>query len=81
MEQAAAKAARGASTGIDGTTASMVKGAAAGNLIAKSIKKALAWAKDSTLGAAEHAAHTDKMSLSMASLAKAHGVSTLAAFD
>ena len=75
MEQAAAKAARGASAGIDGMTASMVKGAAAGNLIAESIKKALDWAKEWTLGAAEHAAHTDKMSLSMASLAKAHGVS------
>ena len=48
MEQAAAKAARGAS---------------AGNLIAESIKKALDWAKEWTLGAAEHAAHTDKMSL------------------
>ena len=75
MEQAAAKAARGPSAGIDGMTASMVKGAAAGNLIAESIKKALDWAKEWTLGAAEHAAHTDKMSLSMASLAKAHGVS------
>ena len=36
MEQAASKAAR-ASVGIDGMTASMVKGAAAGNLIAESI--------------------------------------------
>ena len=61
-------------------TASMVKGAAAGNLIAESIKKALDWAKEWTLGAAEHAAHTDKMSLasrkwSGRSLTKAHGVS------
>ena len=63
MEQAAAKAARGASAGIDGMTASMVKGAAAGNLIAESIKNGLDWAKEWTLGAAEHAAHTDKMSL------------------
>ena len=80
MEQAAAKAARGASAGIDGMTASMVMGAVAGNLIAESIKKALDWAKEWTLGAAEHAAHTDKMSLALlklerASLAKAHGVS------
>ena len=80
IEQAAGKAARGASAGIDGMTASMVKGAAAGNLIAESIKKALEWAKEWTLGAAEHAAHTDKMSLARlkmerASLAKAHGVS------
>lgn len=75
MEQAAGKAARGASAGIDGLTVSMVKGSAAGNLLADSIKKALDWAKEWTLGAAQHAAHTDKMSLSMAALAKAHGVS------
>ncbi len=75
MEQAAGKAARGASAGIDGLTVSMVKGSAAGNLLADSIKKALDWAKEWTLGAAQHAAHTDKMTLSMAALAKAHGVS------
>jgi hypothetical protein len=46
MEQAASKAAHGASVGIDGMTASMAKGAAAGNLIAESIKKALEWAKE-----------------------------------
>jgi phosphopantetheine adenylyltransferase len=75
MEQAAGKAARGAYAGIDGLTISMVKGSAAGNLLADSIRKALDWAKEWTLGAAQHAAHTDKMSLSMAALAKAHGVS------
>jgi len=75
MEQAAGKAARGASAGIDGLTVSMVKGSAAGNILTDSIKKALEWAKEWTLGAAQHAAHTDKMSLSMAALAKAHGVS------
>jgi hypothetical protein len=75
MEQAAGKAARGASAGIDGLTVSMVKGSAAGNLLADSIKKALDWAKEWTIGAAEHAAHTDKMSMSMTALAKAHGVS------
>ena len=75
MEQAASKAAHGASAGIDGLTVSMVKGSAAGNLLADSIRKALDWAKEWTLGAAQHAAHTDKMSLSMAALAKAHGVS------
>ena len=56
-------------------TASMVKGATAGTLIAESIKKAFEWAKEWTIEAANHAAHTDKMSLSMAALAKAHGVS------
>src|SRR5712692_3946230 len=79
MEQAASKAARGASAGIDGMTASMVKGAAAGNLIAESIKKALEWAKEWTIEAANHAAHTDKMGMSMVALAKAHGVTEEAA--
>lgn len=40
IEQAAAKAARGASSGIDGMTASMMKGAAAGNLIADAFRTA-----------------------------------------
>jgi dissimilatory sulfite reductase (desulfoviridin) alpha/beta subunit len=75
MEQAAGKAARGASAGIDGLTVSMVKGSAAGNLLADSIKKALDWAKEWTIGAAEHAAHTNQMSTSMTALAKALGVS------
>jgi hypothetical protein len=79
MEQAATQAARGASQGIDGITASMVKGATAGNLLADSIKSALNWAKEWALGAAQHAAHTDKMAPSLNSLAKAHGISTEAA--
>jgi hypothetical protein len=72
--QEAAKAARGASAGI-GFTVSMVKGAAAGNLLADPTTKALDWAKEWTIGAAEHAAHTNQMSTSMTALAKAHGVS------
>ena len=79
MEQAAMQAARGASQGIDGMTASMVKGATAGNLLADSIQQVLGWAKEWTIGAAQYAAHTDKMALSMESLAKAHKVSSEAA--
>ena len=79
MEQAASKAARGASAGVDGMTASMVKGATAGNLLAEGIKKAIEWAKEWTIGAAEHAAHADKMGMSMVALAKAHGVAEEAA--
>lgn len=79
MEQAAPKAARGASAGIDGMTASTVKGAAPGNLIAEAIKKALEWAKEWTIEAANHAAHTDKVGMSMVALAKAHGVAEEAA--
>src|SRR5450631_1354465 len=79
MEQAAGKAASGAAAGIDGMTASMVKGATAGNLLADSIQKALDWAKEWTIGAVEYAAHTDRMGMSLQALAKAHGVSTDAA--
>jgi hypothetical protein len=79
MEQAATQATRGASEGIDGITVSMVKGATAGNLLADAIKQALNWVKDWTVGAAQYAAHTDKMALSMDSLAKAHRVSSEAA--
>jgi hypothetical protein len=74
MGHAAGKAARGASAGI-GFTVSMVKGAAAGNLLADPTTKALDWAKEWTIGAAEHAAHTNQMSTSMTALAKALGVS------
>ena len=79
MEQAAGKAARGASAGIDGMTASMVKGATAGNLLADAIKKGIEWAKDWTLGAVQMAAHEARLEASMKALAKAHGVSESAA--
>ena len=72
MEQAASSAARGAAAGMDQMTASMVKGATAGNLIAESIKKALDWAKEWTIGAAQFAAHTDRMGLSMQALSHVH---------
>ena len=73
MEQAASKAARGASAGIDGITVSMAKGAVAGNLLADVIKGAIEWAKKWTVEAAQYAAHTTKMEASMNALAKAHG--------
>ena len=79
MEQAASKAAQGASAGIDGMTHSMTKGAAAGHLLADAIEHALEWMKEWTIGAAEHAAHADRMGMSMLALAKAHGVGAAAA--
>jgi hypothetical protein len=79
MESAAAKSARGASQGIDGMTASMVKGATAGNLLADAIKSALQWAKSWTLGAVQAAAHEARLEASMKALAKAHGISEGAA--
>ena len=50
-----------ASSGIDGMTASMVKGATAGNLLADAIKGALEWAKEWTIGAAMAAAHDERL--------------------
>jgi hypothetical protein len=76
MEQAAVQAARNASTGIDGMTASMVKGATAGNLLAESIKKGAEWIKEWTVGAAQYAAHTSRMEAVTIALAKAHGNTT-----
>lgn len=75
IESTATKTARGASHGIDGLTASMVKGATAGNLLAEGIKKAIEWAKEWTIEAAKAAAHDSRMEASTRALAKAHGVS------
>ena len=79
IEQAAAKTARGASSGIDGITVSMVKGATAGNLLADAIKNALSWAKEWTVGAALAAANDERLVAVTRSLAKAHGDGVAAA--
>ena len=79
IETTAVSAARGASRGIDGMTAAMVKGATAGNLLADAIKTALSWAKSWTIDAAKLAAHEARLEASTLALARAHGVSTAAA--
>jgi len=79
IEATAIKAARGASQGIDGMTASMVKGATAGNLLADAIKKALEWAKQWTVEAAKEAAHLDRAAAITRTLAKVHGDGAAAA--
>lgn len=79
IEQTATKAARGASQGIDGMTASMIKGATAGTLLADAIKSALAWAKDFTVGSIMMAAANAKTEASLRALAAAHGVGAGAA--
>ena len=56
IETAATKSARGAAQGIDGMTASMVKGATAGNLLADAIRKAIDTVKEWTIDAAKQAA-------------------------
>ena len=49
IETTAVTAAKGASRGIDGMTASMAKGVVAGNLLAEDIKSAVETAKSWTL--------------------------------
>jgi hypothetical protein len=79
MEASAVKTARGAAQGIDGMTASMVKGATAGNLLADAIKSALTWAKEFTVGSVMMAAENAKAEASLKALANAHGVGAAAA--
>lgn len=81
IEQTAVRAARGASTGIDGMTAAMVKGATAGNLLADAIKKALDFAKEWTIEAAKGAAQEDRLVAVTRTLARVHGDGVEAAED
>ena len=78
MEQAATKAASGASAGIDGMTMSMVKGATAGNLLADAIQSAMRLVKEFTIDAVKDAAHVQRMEVATLSLAKAHGINAAA---
>ncbi|MGB9611494.1 MAG: hypothetical protein ACPL7M_11030, partial [Bryobacteraceae bacterium] len=79
LETTAVSAARGASRGIDGMTAAMVKGATAGNLLADAIEKALGWVKQFTVGSVMLAAENAKAEAGVRAMAEAHGVSAAAA--
>jgi hypothetical protein len=79
IEATATKAARGASQGIDGMTASMVKGATAGNLLADAIKKVIDFGKEWTIGAARQAAQEDRLVSITRTLARVHGDGAAAA--
>src|SRR5664279_2954462 len=79
MEQAAGKAARGASTGIDGMTASMIKGAAAGALLADAFRSAIDWVKAWTIEAARSAANLERMEAVTHTVARAFGIGSQAA--
>ncbi len=79
IETAATKSARAAATGIDGMTASMVKGATAGNLLADAIRKAIDTVKEWTIDAAKQAAQEDRATVVTRALAKAHGDGAAAA--
>ncbi|MBS1853887.1 MAG: hypothetical protein JST11_00865 [Acidobacteria bacterium] len=79
IEQTAVRAARGASQGIDGMTASIIKGATAGNLFADAIRKAIETVKEWTVDAAKQAAQEERAAIVTRSLAKAHGDGAAAA--
>jgi len=79
IETTAVGAARGASRGIDGMTAAMVKGATAGNLLADAIEKALGWAKQFTVGSVMLAAENAKAEAGVRAMAQAHGASAASA--
>lgn len=79
IEQTAVRAARGASQGIDGMTAAMVKGATAGNLLADAIKKAIDFAREWTIEAAKGAAQEERLAAVTRTMARAHGDSVAAA--
>ena len=81
IERIAVSVAKNASTGIDGMTASMVKGALAGNLMADAIKGAAGWVKEYVVGAVEMAAHTERLQIGTQVLAKARGIDAKAARD
>ncbi len=81
IETTAVSAAKGASHGIDGMTASMAKGVVAGNLLADAIKSAVETAKSWTLEAVQYAAHTSRMTVVMQQLARAHGENVGAAMQ
>jgi hypothetical protein len=61
IERIAVSVAKNASEGIDGMTASMVKGSLAGNLLAEAIKGAAESVKQYVAGAVAMAAHTERL--------------------
>jgi hypothetical protein len=61
IEGIAMSVAKNASEGIDGMTASTVKGSLAGNLLAEAIKGAAESVKEYVAGAVEMGAHTERL--------------------
>ena len=80
-EQSAVRAARNSSTAMDGMTASIVKGATAGNLLADSIKSVVSWLKEWSIGAVEAEAHVERLQVGMLALSKANGVAAESAMN
>src|SRR3954469_20253376 len=74
LESTAVSAAKGASQGIDGMTASIVKGATAGTLLADPFKEALSFVKEIAMESVKAAAHEERLAAAGISLAKANGI-------
>ncbi len=72
LESTAVSASRGASQGVDGLTASVAKGAAAGTLLAHAFEKVVGWVKEYTLEAAKLAARNETLAVVNQQLARAN---------
>jgi hypothetical protein len=70
MGAAAARSARGASAGIDGLTATMVKGAAAGTVLGHAFEQAVGWLKEYGAEIVKYAARTQTLGVVTNQLAK-----------
>ena len=73
MEATAAKAARGASSGIDGLTVSVAKGAAAAGVLASAFERVVGWVKTQIEETSRLAARNETLAVVNAQLARANG--------
>ena len=81
IERIAVPVAKNASEGVEGMTASMVKGSLAGNLLAEAIKGAAESVKEYVAGAVEMAVVTERIEIGTQAPAKARGLDAKAARD
>ncbi len=73
MEATAVKAARGASSGIDGLTVSVAKGAAAAGVLASAFERVVGWVKAQIEETSRLAARNETLAVVNAQLARANG--------
>lgn len=80
IETTVASASKGASSGLDKLTASLIEGVTAGTLLADAIKEGLRYLKELTIESIKAAAHEDRLAAAGVGLAKANGIAA-GAFD
>ncbi|HPT27660.1 MAG TPA: hypothetical protein PLZ95_14665 [Bryobacteraceae bacterium] len=73
MEATAVRAARGASSGIDGLTVSVAKGAAAAGVLASAFERVVGWVKTQVEETSRLAARNETLAVVNAQLARANG--------